>query len=88
MGEESKLEVGKDLVTLAQASQNLAESSIGRQDWSGLPIPVPGLRLVLEPRYKHNATTKTASAMKSLKSRRLRRPGSEESIPGGVTDTK
>ncbi len=55
MGEEAKLEVGKDLVTLAQASRNLAESSIGRQDWSGLPIPVPGLRLVLEPRYKHKA---------------------------------
>ena len=55
MGEEAKLEVGKDLVTLAQASRNLAESSIERQDWSGLPIPVPGLRLVLEPRYKHKA---------------------------------
>jgi len=55
MGEEAKLEVGKDLVTLAQASRNLAESCIGRQDWSGLPIPVPGLRLVLEPRYKHKA---------------------------------
>ena len=53
MGEETKLEVGKDLMTLAQASRNLAESSIERQDWSGLPIPVPGLRLVLEPRYKN-----------------------------------
>ena len=58
MGEEAKLEVGKDLVTLAQASRNLAESSIGRQDWSGLPIPVAGLRLVLEPRYKHKAMSK------------------------------
>ena len=55
MGEETKLEVGKDLLTLAQASRHLAESSIARQDWSGLPVPVAGLQLVLEPRYKHKA---------------------------------
>ncbi len=55
MGDETKLEIGKDLLTLAQASRRLAESSLERQDWSGLPVPVQGLDLVLEPRYKHKA---------------------------------
>jgi hypothetical protein len=55
MGEEAKLEVGKDLLTLAQASLHLAETSVARQDWSGLPVPVVGLSLVLEPRYKHKS---------------------------------
>jgi hypothetical protein len=55
MGDETKLDVGKDFLTLAQASRSLAESSIARQDWSGLPIPVAGLSLVLEPRYKHKS---------------------------------
>lgn len=53
MGETANLEVGKDLLTLAQASRQLAESRLAGQDWSGLPIPVMGLSLVLEPRYKH-----------------------------------
>jgi hypothetical protein len=53
MAEATRLEVGKDLVPLAQASRQLAESMIALQDWSGLPVPVPGLPLVLEPRYKH-----------------------------------
>jgi hypothetical protein len=53
MGDEAKLETGKDLLTLDQASRQLAKDSLDRQDWSGLPIPVPGLSLVLEPRYKH-----------------------------------
>ena len=55
MGEEAKLEVGKDLLTYAQASRHLAEAHVGQRDWSGLPIPVAGLALVLEPRYKHKA---------------------------------
>jgi hypothetical protein len=53
MGDDAKPEIGKDLVTLDQASRHLAEAGLERQDWSGLPIPVPGLSLVLEPRYKH-----------------------------------
>jgi hypothetical protein len=52
MGEEAKLEIGKDLLSYAQASRHLAESHITQRDWSGLPIPVAGLNLVLEPRYK------------------------------------
>ena len=55
MGEDAKLKVGKDLLTYAQASRHLAEAHVGQQDWSGLPIPVAGLSLVLEPRYKHKA---------------------------------
>lgn len=53
MSEESKPKVGKELVTLAEASRLAAEASIEHKDWSGLPIPVVGLDLVLEPRYKH-----------------------------------
>lgn len=53
MGKEAKLEVGKDLLTYSEASRFLAEKSMGQQDWSGLPMPVAGLSLVLEPRYKH-----------------------------------
>jgi len=55
MGDEAQLQVGKDLVTLAQASRHLAEIQLAEQDWSGLPVPVAGLKLVLEPRYKHQA---------------------------------
>jgi hypothetical protein len=53
MGEETKLEVGKDLMTLAQASRYAAEKCLKDGDWSGLPMPVLGLKLVLEPRYKY-----------------------------------
>lgn len=53
MGDEATLEVGKDLLTLDQAARQLAETSLARQDWSGVPLPIPGLSLVLEPRYKH-----------------------------------
>ena len=53
MGDKAKPELGKNLVTLDQASRHLAESGLERQDWSGLPLPIPGLSLVLEPRYKH-----------------------------------
>lgn len=53
MAEEQKLEIGKDLLTAAQTARYLAEASIAQQDWSGMPVPVPGLQLVLEPRYKH-----------------------------------
>jgi len=48
MGTEAK----PDLVTLDQACRHLAESGLSRKDWSGLPVPVPGLSMVLEPRYK------------------------------------
>jgi hypothetical protein len=57
MGEEAKPEIGKDLLTYAQASRRLAEAYLASEDWSGLPVPVAGLRLVLEPRYKHKALT-------------------------------
>lgn len=53
MGEEVKRPIGVDLVPLAEASRHLAEEHFAKQDWSGLPVPVPGLTLVLEPRYKH-----------------------------------
>lgn len=53
MGEDAKSRLGDDLVTLDQASRHLAEAHLAKQDWSGLPVPVPGLSLVLEPRYKH-----------------------------------
>lgn len=54
MGDEER-QIGKDLVTLAQASRHLAASRLADKDWSGLPVPAPGLSLVLEPRYKHKA---------------------------------
>ena len=53
MGDEKTLEIGKDLLTLAQASRQLAEAHLGQKDWSGMPVPVLGLHLVLEPRYKY-----------------------------------
>lgn len=53
MGIEATLEIGKDLLTLNEASRRIAKERFDQQDWSGLPIPVPGLSLVLERRYKH-----------------------------------
>lgn len=53
MGDDAPKIIGKDLVTLDEAARLVAEARIGHQDWSGLPLPVPGLSLVLEPRYKH-----------------------------------
>jgi hypothetical protein len=53
MGEEEKRRIGKDLLTYAQISRYVAEETLKEKDWSGLPIPVHGLSLVLEPRYKH-----------------------------------
>ena len=55
MGEEVQPQIGKDLLTYAQASRALAESHLGKKDWSGIPVPGEGLTLVLEPRYKHAA---------------------------------
>ena len=53
MGDDFKDRIGKDFLTLAQASRHVAEARMKDQDWSGMPLPVPGLDLVLEPRYKH-----------------------------------
>ncbi len=53
MGQESPPQLGKDYLTPAQACQYIAKESMAKQDWSGLPFPVLGLKLVLEPRYKH-----------------------------------
>ncbi|MFZ4774577.1 MAG: hypothetical protein ACOYM3_04395, partial [Terrimicrobiaceae bacterium] len=54
MGGEASPELGdKGLLTLSEASRHVAEQRVGHKDWSGLPIPVPGLSLVLEPRYQH-----------------------------------
>lgn len=55
MGDDAPQILGKDLVTLDQAVRMVAKERIGHQDWSGMPLPVPGLSLVLEPRYKHPA---------------------------------
>jgi hypothetical protein len=52
MGDEAKRKIGEDLLTYAQLSKHLAETHIAENDWSGLPVPVAGLQLVLEPRYK------------------------------------
>ena len=52
MGVLTRPEIGKELLTLDQAARQLAETCLARQDWSGVPLPVPGLSLVLEPRYK------------------------------------
>jgi hypothetical protein len=53
MADEPKLEIGKDLLTYDQISRYIAQSSIENEDWSGMPVPVIGLKLVIEPRYKH-----------------------------------
>ena len=53
MGEDIKPRIGRDLLTLAQASRYAAEERLRHHDWSGLPLPVMGLDLVLEPRYTH-----------------------------------
>lgn len=53
MGQEEKGRIGKDLLTFAQMSRYLAQERLKAGEWSGMPIPVAGLKLVLEPRYKH-----------------------------------
>lgn len=53
MGYDARPQVAKDLLTYAELSRHLAETKMVEQDWSGLPVPIAGLNLVLEPRYKH-----------------------------------
>jgi hypothetical protein len=53
MGDEEKRQIGVDLVTLAEVSRHLAKDRLAEREWSGMPVPVPDLTLVLEPRYKH-----------------------------------
>ena len=53
MGNESTRQIGKELLTYAEVSLHFAEASVAKQDWSGMPVPVVGLNLILEPRYKH-----------------------------------
>lgn len=55
MGDVSEQPVPEGWVTLAEASRQLAESHLAQNDWSGLPVPVDGLNLILEPRYKHKS---------------------------------
>jgi hypothetical protein len=55
MGEDAKKTIGTDLLSYSQLSQHLAKERISHKDWSGLPVPIAGLELVLEPRYKHAA---------------------------------
>jgi hypothetical protein len=55
MGNEHSPQIGKDLVTLAEAVRHVAEVRLKEKDWSGMPLPVPGLDLVLEPRYKRQS---------------------------------
>lgn len=58
MGDEPKLQLGKDLFTPAQANRMVAEARLKEGDWAGMPLPVPDLELVLEPRYKHQHISK------------------------------
>jgi hypothetical protein len=44
-----------ELVPLHELSRKLAEEYLPKKDWAGLPVPIPGLQLVLEPRYRHKA---------------------------------
>jgi hypothetical protein len=54
MGNEAiKERIGKDLLTYSEAAEHLAKERIQGQDWSGIPMPVVGLDLILEPRYRH-----------------------------------
>src|SRR4030095_1882018 len=53
MGNTANPPADDELIPLDKITRQIAESSLARKDWSGLPIPVPGLDLVLEPRYKH-----------------------------------
>lgn len=55
MGELNKPEIGKELMTYAEAAKHLAETVLPEKAWSGLPVPVVGLDLVLEPRYRHKS---------------------------------
>jgi hypothetical protein len=55
MSEDVQREISKDFVTLPEASRRLAEAGALEGDWSGLPVPIVGLDLVLEPRYKHKS---------------------------------
>jgi hypothetical protein len=53
MADDAKQLAVQDLLTPAEVAKYCAEHGIAEQDWSGLPVPVIGLNLVLEPRYKH-----------------------------------
>jgi hypothetical protein len=53
MGEETEPQIRQDLLTAAQANRMVAEARLKEGDWAGMPFPVLGLNLVLEPRYKH-----------------------------------
>jgi hypothetical protein len=53
MGEETSITDRSDLLTLDQVARHLAKERLAEGDWSGMPVPVHGLDLVLEPRYKH-----------------------------------
>jgi hypothetical protein len=57
MGDLKKLETDKELVTLSEAARLVAKSRIAENDWSGMPLPIPGLDLVIEPRYRHQKIT-------------------------------
>jgi hypothetical protein len=52
MGDTAKPVDRTDLVTLAEATRKLSEEFLGEQNWSGVPMPIMGHSLVLEPRYK------------------------------------
>lgn len=55
MGEDVKSRIGKDLLTYPQLSRHLAQEQMKDGGWSGVAVPVAGLKLVLEPRYKYAA---------------------------------
>jgi hypothetical protein len=55
MAKEAKLKDRKDLLTLNEVTRHLARERLAEGDWSGMPVPVLGLKLVLEPRYRHQA---------------------------------
>jgi hypothetical protein len=52
MGDDIEGEKKKEYVTLAEATRMVAETVMKDGDWSGMPLPVLGHDLVLEPRYR------------------------------------
>ncbi len=53
MADENQTDSRQDLLSYDQISRHIADKSLQQRDWSGMPFPVLGLNLVIEPRYRH-----------------------------------